>query len=177
MDGVHIVSKYKSESKLDTKNVNQAFGELGFSHIRVRKYTDDDCVWHMPGTEKMKLEDLIYDILCRIEYYSSVRKKLCATLKKYTETEIIAFLNVAHALIYELEVFNVKVEYIFGLTDEQKAMLGTDKINQFNSLLILYILRVIHSHKKTAKHMMISFCLRYMTILSASSVLPTLLIR
>lgn len=173
MDGVHIVSKYKSESKLDTKNVNQAFGELGFSHIRVRKYTDDDCVWHMPGTEKMKLKDLIYDISCRIEYYSSVRKKLCATLKKYTEAEIIAFLNVAHALIYEL----VKVEDIFGLTDEQTAMLGTDKINQFNSLLILYILRVIHSHKKTAKHMMISFCLRYMTILSASSVLPTLLIR
>ena len=37
LDGVHIVSKYKSESKLDTKNVNQAFEELGFSHIRVRK--------------------------------------------------------------------------------------------------------------------------------------------
>lgn len=152
LDGANIISKFKSESKLDMQNINQTFEELGFRHIRVRKYTNDDCVWHTLGTEKMELKDLIYDISYRLEYYSSVRKKLCATLKKYTEDEISAFLNVTHALIYELEVSNVRVEDIFGITEEQKALLGTDNINQFNSLLVLYLLRVIHSHKNSSKN-------------------------
>ena len=74
LDGANIISKFKSESKLDMQNINQTFEELGFRHIRVRKYTDDDCIWHTLGTEKMELKDLIYDISYRLEYYSSVRR-------------------------------------------------------------------------------------------------------
>ena len=149
--GKHVTPKYKSESTLDTKNINQAFSELGFRHIRVRKYTDEEIVWHMLGTEEMELEDLIYDISCRFEYYSSVRKKLCVALKKYTEAEILSFLNVVHAIIDELKIFNVKVKDIFGMTDEQRAMFSTDQINQFNTIFVSYLLSEIHSYQKSGK--------------------------
>lgn len=151
LDESRVISKYKSKSTLDTKKINQAFSELGFKQIKVRKYTNEGIVWHMLGTEEMELEDLIYDISCRFEYYSSVRKKLCVELKKYTEAEILSFLNVVHAIIYELKIFNVKVKDIFGMTDEQRAMFSTDQINQFNNIFVSYLLCEIHSYQKSGK--------------------------
>jgi|GEM_PF-2972374 hypothetical protein len=150
-EGKRVTPKYKRDSTLDTGNVDRAFSELGFRHIRVRKYSDEDTVWYMLGTEKMKLDDLIYDIACRFEDHSSVRKKLCSALGRYTEAEVSSFLDVTYAIVYELEVFSVKAEDIFGMTDEQKAMFGTGRINQFNSLLISYLLSEIHSNKTGSK--------------------------
>lgn len=149
LEGKRVIPKYKSTSTLDIKNVNQAFSKLGFRHIRVRKYINGNYVWHMLGTEKMQLKELLYDISCRFEYYSSIRRKLCSTLKKYTEDEIIAFLNVANAIISELEIFDANVADKFGMTDEQRLMFNSDKINQFNSLLVSYLLGKIKSYKKS----------------------------
>ena len=146
-----VTPKYKSKSTLDTKKVNQAFSELGFRQIKIRTYTDEKFVWYTLGTERMELEDLIYDISCRFEYYSSVRKKLCVALKKYTEAEILSFLNVIRTIVCELKVFNVRVKDIFGMTDEQRAMFSTDQINQFNTIFVSYLLSEIHSYQKSRK--------------------------
>ena len=148
IDGRCAVPKYKNKSKLDTEKINQVFAELGFRQIKIRKYTDEKFVWYTLGTEKMQLEDLIDDISCRCEYYSSVRKKLCVSLKKYTETEILSFLNIIRAIVCELEVFSVRVKDIFVITDEQRAMFSTEQINQFNNVFVSYILSEINSYQK-----------------------------
>lgn len=150
-DENRVIPKYKSKSTLDTKNIDNAFSELGFRQIKIRKYTDENFVWYTLGTEEIELEDLINDISYRFEYYSSVRKKLCVALKKYTEAEILSFLNIIRAVVCELKIFNVKVKDIFGMTDEQRAMFSTDQINQFNTIFVSYLLSEIHSYQKSRK--------------------------
>ena len=44
LDESRVISKYKSKSTLDTKKINQAFSELGFKQIKVRKYTNEGIV-------------------------------------------------------------------------------------------------------------------------------------
>ena len=83
IDGRRVVPKYKSKSTLDTKNIDNAFSELGFRQIKVRKYTDEKFVWYTLGTEKMQLEDLIDDISYRFEYYSPQKKAVCCAQKIY----------------------------------------------------------------------------------------------
>ena len=151
IDGNRTIPKYKSKSTLDTKNIDNAFSELGFRQIKVRKYTDKNFVWYTLGTEKMELENLINDISYRFEYYSSVRKKLCVALKKYTEAEILSFFNVIRAIVCELKVFNVRVKDVFVITDEQRAMFSTDQINQFNNVFVSYILSEINLYQKNGR--------------------------
>ena len=151
LDENRVTPKYKSKSKLDTKNIDNAFSELGFKQIKIRKYTDENFVWYTLGTEKIELEDLINDISYRFEYYSSVRKKLCVAIKKYTEAEILSFLNIIRAIVCELKVFNVRVKDIFVITDERRAMFSTDQINQFNTIFVSYLLSEIHSYQKSGR--------------------------
>ena len=147
-DEMRVVSEYKSESIIDLKDAERAFSELGFKHISIRQYTEDNSIRYMPGTPAMSVEDILSDISYRFEVYSSVRKKLCAALSGYTEAEICAFIDVAFALMYELEIFYVRLDSIFGITDEQRAMFDEEEIIQYNSIFVPYIMSEIQSHKK-----------------------------
>lgn len=147
-DKMRVVSEYKRESIIDPKDADRAFSELGFKRISIRKYTEDNNTRYMPGTPAMSVEDILADISYRFEVYSSVRKKLCAALSGYTEAEICAFIDVAFAMTYELEIFYVKLDNIFGITNEQRAMFDSEKIIQYNNIFIPYILSEVKSHKK-----------------------------
>ncbi len=147
-DEMRVVSEYKSESIIDLKDADRTFLELGFRHINIKRYTEDNNTRYMPGTSVMSVEDILSDISYRFESFSSVRKKLCSALGGYTEAEICAFIDVAFALMYELEIFYVRLDSIFGITDEQRAMFDGEEIIQYNSIFIPYILSEVQSHKK-----------------------------
>lgn len=150
----HIFSEYKSESKSCIDSLNLLFSELGFEYVRMRKYADDDedNGRYMPGTEYISLLYLINDISYRFETYKTIRKKICKKLFRFTETEISACLSIAFDILYELDVFAVNLDMIFGITDEQKALFSDENIYQYNALFLPYLLNEIETHKSKEKH-------------------------
>lgn len=145
----HIFSEYKSESKSCIDSLNLLFSELGFEYIRMRKYADDDedNGRYMPGTEYISLLYLINNVSYRFETYKTIRKKICKKLSEFTKSEISACLNIAFDILYELDVFTVKLDMIFDITDDQRKMFLSENIYQYNSMFIPYILKELQAYK------------------------------
>ena len=61
-DKMRVVSEYKSESIIDLKDADRTFSELGFKHISIRKYTEDNSIRYMPGTPAMSVEDILSEL-------------------------------------------------------------------------------------------------------------------